>query len=148
MLKFEKIVETTTSRMSSISLNQQRCSKIRSHLSRCSKCIDYCPVNGLDLEKSEIKLNDNCIQCGLCASVCPTGAIFIQEPTELSLYNYIEEMGKTNSIVVLTCKKNDSVSNDVFKVPCLGSLSMEFLLGIDLLPFETNIIFSDQKSGL
>lgn len=87
MLKFEKIVETTTSRMSSISLNQQRCSKIRSHLSRCSKCIDYCPVNGLDLEKSEIKLNDNCIQCGLCASVCPTGAIFIQEPTELSGYS-------------------------------------------------------------
>lgn len=147
MLKFEKIIETATSRMGSILLNQKRCSKLRSPLSKCSKCIDSCPVDGIDIEKSGINLNNNCIQCGLCASVCPTGAIAIQEPTELNLYRYIEERGKANNTVVLTCKKNDEVSNTAFKVPCLGSLTLEFLLGIDILPFEINIVFSEEKCG-
>jgi ferredoxin len=145
MLKFEKIIETATSRMEPIALNHQRCSRVRSHLGKCSKCIECCPVEGIIIKNSKIELNDNCIQCGLCASVCPTGAISIQEPTELNLYNYIEEEGKLDNTVILTCKHNDDISKSVFKVPCLGGLTLEFLLGIDTLPFEINVIFSQAK---
>lgn len=145
MFKFEKIIETATSRMEPISINHQRCSRVRSPLSKCSKCIEHCPKEGISIKNSKVELNDNCIQCGLCAAVCPTGAISIQEPTELNLYNYMEEAGKTSNIVVLTCRHNDDVSNNYFKVPCLGSLTLEFLLGIDNLPLEIHIVFSEEK---
>ncbi len=145
MFKFEKIIETATSRMEPISINHQRCSRVRSPLSKCSKCIEHCPKEGISIKNLKVELNDNCIQCGLCAAVCPTGAISIQEPTELNLYNYIEEAGKTSNIVVLTCSHNDNVSNNYFKVPCLGSLTLEFLLGIDNLPLEIHVVFSEEK---
>lgn len=144
MLKFERIIDAVTSRMGPIFINQQRCSKVRSPLSKCSRCIDCCPVNGIDIKNSEINLKDNCIQCGICASTCPNGAISIQEPTEFNLYNYIRERGKSNSKVAITCRKNASTSNDIFMVPCLGSLTLEFLLGIDILPFEINMVFSEE----
>ncbi len=144
MLKFESIIDAVTSRMEPIFVNQQRCSRIRSPLSKCSKCIDICPTNGIDIKNTQINLNDNCIKCGLCASVCPNGAISIQEPTELNLYNYIVERGKVNNKVALTCRNNSNISNDIFRVPCLGSLNLEFLLGIDILPFEVNVVFSKE----
>ncbi|WP_313756892.1 4Fe-4S dicluster domain-containing protein [Tissierella sp.] len=144
MLKFESIIDAVTSRMGAIFVSQQRCSRIRSPLSKCSKCIDICPTNGIDIKNTQVNLNDNCVECGLCASVCPNGAISIQEPTELNLYNYIVERGKANNKVALTCRKNGNISNDIFRVPCLGSLTLEFLLGIDILPFEVNSVFSEE----
>ncbi len=145
MIKFEKLIETATSRMMPITTDKNRCSKARSPLSKCNKCLESCPVDGITIDKSGVTLNNNCIYCGLCASNCPTNAIFIQEPTELNLYDYIEEMGQKNNAVVLTCKKKEETSNTKFKVPCLGSLSLEFLFGIDLLPFDINIVFDENK---
>lgn len=142
MLKIERIVDAVTSRMGPIFINEQRCSKVRSPLSKCSKCIDSCSTDGINIENSEINFKDNCIQCGICASACPNGAISIQEPTELNLYNHIKQSGKINSKVALTCRKNNNISNDIFIVPCLGSLTLEFILGVDILPFETNMVFS------
>ncbi len=70
----------------------------------CSACVDHCPNNCLklvpyseiDLEQREIiekKLKDKkekiltamikdeitCIRCGLCATVCPTGAMSMEK---------------------------------------------------------------------
>lgn len=145
MLKLEKIIEIAASRMNPIDLNHQRCSRVCSPLGTCNKCIECCPVEGITIEDRKIELNYNCIQCGLCASVCPTGAISIQEPTELNLYKYMEESGKLANTVILTCKHNGNSSKNNLIVPCLGSLTLEFLLAIDTLPCNVNIVFSKSK---
>lgn len=148
MLKFEKVVKKATSRIRPVYYNDNRCLIKISHLSQCNNCMDVCPVNGINVDVSGIELNDKCIDCGLCTSVCPTGSLYIQEPTELSLYNYIKEKCKKNNKVILTCRQNDNFSSyEAFKVPCLGSLSLEFILGIDLMDSEIDIVFSNEKCG-
>lgn len=144
MLKFEKILETATKRMGQILIKEKYCSKLNSSLSRCSKCVEICPVNGIEINKKDIKFNEDCIECGLCAGKCPTGAISIQEPTELNLYKYIEKKGKEDSLVAISCKYNGDIS-PTYRVPCLGSLTLDFLLGIDVLPFNIHMIFSKDK---
>lgn len=145
MFKFEKIIETAASRMIPVAINKNRCSKLRSPLSQCNRCIEICPVDGISIDKSGITLSNNCIYCGLCASHCPTNAIFIQEPTERNLYNYIEDLGEKDNTIILSCSRNEEATDTHFKVPCLGSLSFEFLFGIDVLPFHVNIVFEEKK---
>jgi len=145
MFKFEKIIETAASKIIPVAINKSRCAKLRSRLSKCNRCIESCPVNGISIDKSEIKLNNNCIYCGLCASKCPNNAIYIQEPTERNLYKYVVELGEKGNTIVLTCSKNEESSDAAFKVPCLGSLSFEFIFGLDSLPFDVNVIFSEDK---
>lgn len=143
MIILEKAIQSITSRMGALKLEENRCTRNRSRLSKCSKCIDICPVDGITIENNRILIGDKCIECGLCAGACPTDSIMIQEPTEKNLYDHIEKRSKTDSDIILTCSKNIGLSKDVFKVPCLGSLSLEFLIGVAILPLNINIVFQD-----
>lgn len=145
MLIFEKTIQNISTRMSLLKIDKTRCTHNRSRLSKCSKCIDICPVDAIEIRNKNVIIKDNCIECGLCAGVCPTDSIMIQEPTEKNLYAYIQKQGERDEDIILTCNRNVNVSGDSFKVPCLGSLSLEFLIGLDILPLKANIIFSDEN---
>ncbi len=147
MFRADKIIEKATARLDAVSVDAERCTRMRSSLSKCTKCTDVCTEVGIDINKSSIQLNYNCIQCGLCAAVCPTGALSIQEPTELSLYDHASALEKDGKDCVISCKQNDDVSNDVFKVPCLGSLTIELLFSLDLLSNKVYMILCENKCG-
>lgn len=145
MLMFEKAIQNISTRMSLLKVDKTRCTHSRSRLSKCSKCIDVCPVDAIDIRNKNVIIKDNCIECGLCAGVCTTDSIMIQEPTEKNLYAYIQKQGERDEDIILTCNRNTEVTGDSFKAPCLGSLSLEFLFGLDILPIRANIIFSDEN---
>lgn len=142
MFKFEKLIDKATRRMQKIYLKDERCCKVRSPLSKCAKCIDSCPINAIEIKNSKIYIKENCIECGICAGECPTKAILIQEPTELKLYEYIDELQKDDFSAGISCIHNEKNYDNTFKVPCLGALTLEFLLGVNLSFDTIKIIYS------
>lgn len=41
----------------------------------CGLCADNCPVGGIDLEATPPRLQEPCIYCHQCVTICPTGAL-------------------------------------------------------------------------
>ncbi|NLC11701.1 MAG: 4Fe-4S binding protein [Firmicutes bacterium] len=145
MLDLEKIALLVASRMGPLLADHRRCTRIRSPLSKCSLCQELCPVQALSFHQGEgISFADSCLECGLCAAVCPTGALKIQEPTEMNLLQKIEALGENGAAVALGCRRNRELDQGVLTVPCLGSLSREFLLLLDGLPFPVYLIHNEE----
>ena len=47
----------------------------------CSDCIEVCPTDCLLISgrMEVVLLPQSCIQCGVCAAICPVGAIAMRE---------------------------------------------------------------------
>ncbi len=41
----------------------------------CGSCISICPVGALDLQETRLVVSDDCTECNLCISACPMGAL-------------------------------------------------------------------------
>ncbi len=87
--------------------------------SSCSLCIDICPVEGaLKQNDFRIELNSQtCVSCGACAGVCPSEAFQFNGFEPQNLIKAVE------SGEPLSCKTN---------LPCLASVSVEYLIGFAL----------------
>ncbi len=143
-MDLEKIASLVASRTGPLLVDHRLCSRVRSPLSRCTLCLDICPVQAISISKGrKIILSEACLECGLCAAVCPTAALKIQEPTELELLSRIEKMGESGTDVVLGCGHNRELGRGVLTVPCLGALSREFLFALDKLTFPIHVVYSE-----
>ena len=74
----------------------------------CRKCVDVCPALGaLELQQNSVFVSEqNCIRCGLCASICPVGAISVPELPETAfrgLLRALEKSAATRKTLVMTC---------------------------------------------
>lgn len=146
MINVEKLIDFVNAKMKVIAIEQSRCCKIRSPLSKCNLCHDICPIKAIDHHDEKIVISDSCYECGMCAAVCPTEALSMQKPTELDLFEEIEKRGQSNSKVFLTCRENRGVLQEaIIVIPCLGSLSVEFLFSLDTLEFPIYILSSEEN---
>lgn len=145
MFNLEDILKTISNRMAYVSVKPQFCCKVISSHSSCTRCMEICPMQAIYIDKKGIELKSNCLECGLCASVCPTGALAIQEPTEEALYRKIIQLGDLYETVIITCNRNTKKLPQVLSIPCLGGLSLKFLFVINLLPYPINIIWEQEK---
>jgi Fe-S-cluster-containing hydrogenase component 2 len=46
---------------------------------KCTRCVDICPVWGIDYTVEPRIYGDPCMMCAMCDQVCPTGAISVDE---------------------------------------------------------------------
>lgn len=145
VFNLEKLALLVSSRMGPLLVEHQRCSKVRSPLSKCSHCIDVCPVDALSFGHDGIEINEDCLECGLCAASCPTGALGIQEPTEIALLEKILHLGERGGTGVIGCRPQHELNPKGILTPCLGSLSWELLLTLDTLSFPVYIVQSMEK---
>ena len=56
-------------------------------------CVETCPVDCIQTtaESPQFYINpDDCIDCAMCASVCPVEAIFIEEDVPSQWAHYLE----------------------------------------------------------
>lgn len=141
----EKLAELVTSRMGPLLVDHQRCSRTRSPLSKCSHCTGICPVNAISFGKEGIEIADHCLECGLCAGVCPTGALGIQEPTELALLEKTRSLSALGATVAIGCRRQPELNPKGLSVPCLGSLSLAFLLVLEQSPHPVYFVLSEEK---
>ena len=62
---------------------EKSCLHGRSRLHTCRKCLDVCPVHAVSANKSEIVVDHyRCQGCGLCALICPAGAVTMRSPSQ------------------------------------------------------------------
>ncbi len=145
MIDLEKMANYIADKMSAINVKHQQCAKVRSPLSKCNKCRDICPRQGIIIERQKVSLANNCLECGLCASVCPTGAISLQEPNIIVILNKIEQMYNDTGVVNVSCRRNIAVDDKCIKLPCLGALAPEMLLVMRLYGFPIYMIYSEEE---
>ncbi len=104
-----------------VKLNFTDCTHMYFKDSSCISCIDVCPIeNTFKKEDYKIILNDeNCVGCGACFSICPTGAFEFPNFSVSELINKLEK----NSENIISCKLN---------IPCLATLSSQELISLAL----------------
>lgn len=126
MINLLKIAEKVSSSFEYLYVDSTKCSKLRSSLSRCSKCIDVCPVEGIKINTDSIDI-DQCINCGLCTVACSTGAITMRNPSIETLLSKVEYYSKRADHVYIYCSKHTPSEKNIstIQVPCLGSIHKE-----------------------
>lgn len=139
----ETLAEMVVSRMGPLLVDHKRCTRTRSPLSRCSRCLDLCPQEALSFGETGIEIADTCLECGLCAGVCPTDALQIQEPTELVLLDKIDAAGRQGAAAVIGCRRQPQRNPKGWAVPCLGSLSRAMLLVLDQSSFPVYLVLDE-----
>lgn len=141
----EKLAEFVISRMGPLLVDHKHCARARSPLSKCSRCKDICPRDCITFGEEGVEIADACLECGLCASVCPTNALQIQEPTELALLDKIDTMGQQGSTIAIGCRRQPELNPKGLAVPCLGSLSLEFLLVLEQSPYPIYLVLNEEE---
>jgi flavodoxin/ferredoxin len=58
----------------------------------CSRCMDICPVHGIDFTQEPRIYSDPCMMCAMCDQVCPTGAIYV-DPEHMEWQREVEAYG-------------------------------------------------------
>lgn len=93
----------------------------------CTRCIDVCPANALALNNATMRIDDNCIRCGLCVAECPTEAFQIRKNSALLLYDKIARVATAYEQCYITCARAiDRIpqENEIV-LPCVGALPHE-----------------------
>ncbi len=110
----------------------QQCSRLRHRRSSCTRCADRCPTQAIAWADSLQVDPDRCIGCGLCAAVCPTGALEAQAPTNLELLAQVQALLKPGTAIAFTCQRYLEAGNGdgerFIPVNCLGRLDESILV--------------------
>jgi len=101
----------------------------------CSRCLDVCPTNSIEIGEKVLKIGDSCRECGLCLSACPTEAFQLPKHMARQLYDKIARIASAYEQCYVTCTRalgRYPKDNEVV-LPCVGVMTPElwFSLLID-----------------
>jgi len=134
-------------------------------MSPCRGCIRQCPANALEFKEGKVRvIHHLCLQCGLCATICPVDAV--QMPTfsafqGLKLVDALADRAFSleHRALIFTCDKgceNLSVKIKdlqfgrlnliIVRVPCVASLLPGILLRSIELGFEALAVLCPDKN--
>ncbi len=93
----------------------------------CSRCLDVCPVKAIEIDGKVVKVGDNCRECGLCLSTCPTETFQLPKLMSKQLYDKVARIASAYEQCYITCtralgrypKENEIV------LPCVGVFTPE-----------------------
>ncbi len=99
----------------------ERCVHARTEVARCRNCVDACPNGAWRLNDEALELDtEACDGCGLCAPVCPDGAI--RHAFEPAL-----RRGRHGAVAFLACDAS-GLREEEGVVPCLHGFGLHDLL--------------------
>lgn len=114
-----------------IKVRSGQCARIRHRRSQCTRCSTVCPTQAIRWDGSIRVDREACIDCGLCASACPSGALESQAPTDLELAEKIREKVSQGKSLVFTCSRLQASQGGTtprgLEVGCLGRLDESIL---------------------
>ncbi|WP_072499980.1 4Fe-4S binding protein [Olsenella phocaeensis] len=93
----------------------------------CSRCLDVCPVDAIQIKGAAIKVLDSCRKCGLCTMACPTEAFLVQRIMAKQLYDKIVRVASAYEQCYVTCTRAIGrlpKDNEVV-LPCVGAMPTE-----------------------
>ena len=102
---------------------EERCVHSLVQTATCSACVDTCPRDAWVLNEECLGIDTtSCDGCGLCAPVCPQGAIIHQHDT-------VQREGDAYSLALLACERAGVDAVDGV-VPCVHALGVGELLDL------------------
>ncbi|RHW43549.1 4Fe-4S dicluster domain-containing protein [Neobacillus notoginsengisoli] len=121
------LVNVIGKKMSLLNVEANLCTKLISPKSTCNSCANHCPMNSISFAKKEIVIDDNCIGCGICAMVCPTGALLANHPPLTQVVQEAIRKSQEHETVYLYCERMPAPSRAAatVSVPCLGMIPKE-----------------------
>lgn len=127
-----------------LNIIQDRCQPLRYSKAECRLCIEACPIDGcLSFENSSISVKkDLCPGCGVCTTVCPTGALSFKGLDDAVLLERLKE-GLEKKDLFIGCHLGPGAENrglpesfspgtDSVDLPCLAVLKESHLAALVL----------------
>lgn len=143
MLK-ELLQLATRPELASLKVDSSLCVRVRSRRAECERCRSVCPVQGIHLGTA-VKV-ENCLLCGLCTAVCPTGVFELQENSAGSILLAVERVAARWASVVFACNRSPrSIRRrpDRVAVRCAGRVSAELLVAALGLGLQAIYLYLD-----
>lgn len=112
----------------------QRCKRLRHHQNECRICEDVCPEGAITFEPGPV-VSDHCTRCGLCQTACPTEVFQGEVHSDQHLLTRIRSLLRSEPCAARThplfvhCREAEPQHRESVAVPCLGSVTENFLLG-------------------
>lgn len=127
----KKIADRLLNSAKSISTDRSRCLRMRYNLNSCSECISICRSGAIVIGEDVHIISENCSECMLCASACPSDCFEIQGLDFYSLINRLRKILASVSSPVLGCTASSNTVCHV-RTSCLGFLSEEHLMAFSV----------------
>lgn len=115
-----------------IGVHARQCVRFRHRRATCARCAEACPTHAITWGESLRIDADKCNGCGVCATICPTGALEAQTPTPEKLLALVESRVKEPAAIVFACARylrSESDHTCFVHVRCLGRLDESILVG-------------------
>ncbi len=111
-----------------LSVDPNQCARLRHMKATCTRCMDNCPRHAISFGES-LKVDvDRCDDCGICASVCLTGALEATKPNNAELISRIQASPQ-NEVLAFACPKAFKGPDErVIKVNCIGRVDTSVLV--------------------
>ena len=112
-----------------ISIDSDRCVVARNRNSRCRRCVEACFADAISARGNSVSVDGaSCVNCGACASACPTTAISMVSPAREQVDKRLERTSdRRTGMAVIVCSrraaKEDGDPGRYAEVPCLAHVS-------------------------
>ncbi|MFA7293036.1 MAG: 4Fe-4S binding protein [Rhodocyclaceae bacterium] len=122
-----------------IRLAAPSCLALRSGPGACQACITACPSSSIALRNDGFAVNDDCLGCGHCAAVCPSGAITVKG------FENLAPLPDGNHVRIECWKVPAALSgHNTIRVPCLGGVSPAQWLGLVEAADQRRVVLVDR----
>lgn len=123
-----------------------RCVFLKHKKPVCKLCVSYCPTDAIILNRINKRVSidpDKCVDCGICATVCPTEVFKPTNFNDQKLFKRGKTILAVGHNLEIRCEKicEDDQPGHIVRVNCLGSIHQAHLLGLIALGAK-NLHFS------
>lgn len=111
-----------------------RCKRLRHRQNECRICVEVCPEGAITLHPGPA-VSERCTRCGLCQTACPTEVFQGEVHSDQQLLERIGALlrskghGAEGRQAYVACSEAEAPHRSAVGVPCLGSVTGNFLLG-------------------
>lgn len=123
-------------RVSPVIINEDHCVAVRNRNATCRQCAEACLADAITVDRNEATVDATaCVNCGVCASLCPTFAISLEDPTRAeTLASALKASDRASGMCVVACGRaaawHEADVERFAEVPCLGHVSDGLLVDI------------------
>ncbi len=115
----------------------ERCVAVRNRNSSCTKCIDACLADAIEVHNNALSVNAAaCVSCGACSVVCPTEALVSTEPfdeeLERAAARAMDAAGEGRAVVACAriAARGLADPRKFAEVPCMARVGESLLVGL------------------